>query len=304
MLGPGPGQAGVALGANLQSKTAAGTAGATENLPVRRPLDLVFMGTPAFAATILAQLIDQATGCPRVYSQPPRPAGRGHRLNPRRCICSPGNTGSRCATRRHAAQQDEQAAFCEPRTDAAVVAAYGLILPAAYSARAAFRLRQRARLAAAALARRSADPAGFAGRRPGDRRHDHADGGRARYRPDPAAGRGAGRPRSDRPPGFRPSSRSSAARLLLAALDGIVQGRLAPQPQPPEGVTYAPNIRRDEAWLDWRRGSVELERRVRALANPGPGPFSRPAASASGCYAATTCRARRSACRARCSTTG
>src|SRR5579862_6455570 len=47
-----------------------------------RPLDLIFMGTPEFAATILAALIDAGHRVGVVYTQPPRPAGRGHRLQP------------------------------------------------------------------------------------------------------------------------------------------------------------------------------------------------------------------------------
>ena len=46
------------------------------------PLDLIFMGTPEFAAAILAVLIDAGQRMRVVYTQPPRPAGRGHRLQP------------------------------------------------------------------------------------------------------------------------------------------------------------------------------------------------------------------------------
>src|SRR5260370_40170478 len=45
------------------------------------PLDLIFMGTPDFAATILTGLIDAGHRVRVVYTQPPRPAGRGHRLH-------------------------------------------------------------------------------------------------------------------------------------------------------------------------------------------------------------------------------
>ena len=40
------------------------------------------MGTPEFAATILAALIEAGHRILAVYTQPPRPAGRGHRLQP------------------------------------------------------------------------------------------------------------------------------------------------------------------------------------------------------------------------------
>ncbi|MGC2522147.1 MAG: methionyl-tRNA formyltransferase, partial [Stellaceae bacterium] len=43
-------------------------------------MDLAFMGTPPFAATILAALLAAGHQILAVYTQPPRPAGRGHRL--------------------------------------------------------------------------------------------------------------------------------------------------------------------------------------------------------------------------------
>ena len=59
-------------------------------------------------------------------------------------------------------------------------------------------------------------------------------------------------------------------RLMLEALDGVAAGTLMARPQPEEGVTYAPKIRREEARLDWREPADALERRVRAFA-PAPG---------------------------------
>jgi methionyl-tRNA formyltransferase len=61
-------------------------------------------------------------------------------------------------------------------------------------------------------------------------------------------------------------------RLMLAALDGVAEGRLPARPQPQEGVTYAPKLRREEGRLDWRMHSTDLERRVRAF-DPWPGSF-------------------------------
>src|SRR6266571_4172295 len=94
------------------------------------PLDLVFMGTPEFAATILAALIAAGHRIRAVYTQPPRPAGRGHRSRPSPVQMLAGEHGLpvRCPTSlRDPAAQAEFAAF---GADAAVVAAYGLILPA------------------------------------------------------------------------------------------------------------------------------------------------------------------------------
>ena len=100
--------------------------------PPRKPFDLVFMGTPAFAATILAALIAAGHHILAVYTQPPRPAGRGHRpqaspvqlLAAQRqlALCSP------VSLRTAEAQSD----FAALGADAAVIAAYGLILPPSF----------------------------------------------------------------------------------------------------------------------------------------------------------------------------
>src|ERR1700739_2816452 len=87
------------------------------------------MGTPAFAATILGALIEAGHRIVAVYTQPPRPAGRGHRPQPSagQSLAAQRALPVRCpATLRDAA---EQAAFAALGADAAVVAAYGLILP-------------------------------------------------------------------------------------------------------------------------------------------------------------------------------
>jgi methionyl-tRNA formyltransferase len=57
------------------------------------------------------------------------------------------------------------------------------------------------------------------------------------------------------------------------AIDGIRAGTLRAQPQPPEGVTFAPKIEREQARLDWTRPAVELERVVRAM-QPAPAAFT------------------------------
>jgi methionyl-tRNA formyltransferase len=60
------------------------------------------------------------------------------------------------------------------------------------------------------------------------------------------------------------------ARLVLEALDGLAAGRLVPRPQPEDGASYARKLRREEGRLDWRLPAAQLERAVRAL-NPAPG---------------------------------
>ncbi|HTV87421.1 MAG TPA: methionyl-tRNA formyltransferase, partial [Stellaceae bacterium] len=88
------------------------------------------MGTPEFAATILDALIDAGHEMRAAYTQPPRPAGRGHRLqaSPVQELAERHGIPVHCpASLRRAEVQAEFAALA---ADAAVVAAYGLILPA------------------------------------------------------------------------------------------------------------------------------------------------------------------------------
>ncbi len=60
------------------------------------------------------------------------------------------------------------------------------------------------------------------------------------------------------------------ADLLIETLPEYVAGKLIPQPQPQEGSTYAPMLRKEDGLLDFTRPAIELERRVRAM-NPWPG---------------------------------
>jgi methionyl-tRNA formyltransferase len=59
------------------------------------------------------------------------------------------------------------------------------------------------------------------------------------------------------------------ADAVLDAIDGLLVGRITPQPQPDAGATYARKIERREAVIDWTRDAVELDRQVRAF-NPRP----------------------------------
>src|SRR5438552_757775 len=93
------------------------------------PLDLIFMGTPEFAATILAALIAAGHRVRAVYTQPPRPSGRGHRLQPSPVQALAEQHGLPVHAPTTLRDPAAQAEFAAIPADAAVVAAYGLILP-------------------------------------------------------------------------------------------------------------------------------------------------------------------------------
>src|SRR5690606_37034735 len=94
-------------------------------------LRLAFLGTPDFAVPTLAALQDAGHEIACVYSQPPRPAGRGHKPRPSPVQAFAEAHGLAVRTPTSLRPASEQAAFAQLGLDAAVVVAYGLILPPA-----------------------------------------------------------------------------------------------------------------------------------------------------------------------------
>jgi methionyl-tRNA formyltransferase len=235
------------------------------------PLDLVFMGTPEFAATILDGLIAAGHRMRAVYTQPPRPAGRGHRLlpTPVQELAERHGLPVHCPASLRSA--DAQAEFAAIPADAAVVAAYGLILPApvlhaprlgCLNVHASIlpRWRGAAPIQRAILAGDSETGITIM------QMDEGLDTGpillqeRVPIGPETAA-----EELSEQLAGL-------GARLMVEALDGLARGALLPRLQPAAGVTYAAKLRREEARLDWRRPAAALERQVRAF-DPWPGAF-------------------------------
>lgn len=92
---------------------------------------LAFMGTPVFAAQALAALIAAGHEIAAVYAQPARPAGRGQKPQPSPVESLARDHGLPVFTPVSLKSPEEQAAFAALNLDAAVIAAYGLILPRA-----------------------------------------------------------------------------------------------------------------------------------------------------------------------------
>jgi methionyl-tRNA formyltransferase len=92
---------------------------------------IVFMGTPAFAVPTLAALDDAGHEIAAAYTQPPRPSGRGKKLQPSavQVEAEIRHIPVRCPPSLKSAEAQAELAALEP--DLAVVAAYGLILPQA-----------------------------------------------------------------------------------------------------------------------------------------------------------------------------
>lgn len=236
-------------------------------------LRLVFMGTPDFAVPALQALIEAGHEIACVYTQPPRPTGRGQKPKPSPVQRLAEGAGLALRTPESFRDPDEVQAFVELETDAGVVVAYGLILPSEVIA--APRLGCLNAHASLLPRWRGAAPierALLAGDRETGvtviRLEEKLDAGpivlsrRVPISPATTA------------QDLHDELARLAGPLLLEALEGIASGRLTPRPQPAEGVSYAPKVRKEEGRIDWHRPPEEIERKVRAL-SPSPGAYFR-----------------------------
>ena len=87
------------------------------------PLHLIFMGSPDFSVPALAALLDAGHDIVAVYSQPPRPAGRGHKEKPSAVHAFALEHGLTVHTPVSLKGEDEQAALAALGADACVVVA-------------------------------------------------------------------------------------------------------------------------------------------------------------------------------------
>lgn len=92
-------------------------------------LRIVFMGTPDFSVPTLAEIVGAGHEVVAVYSQPPRPAGRGMAERPSPVHAFASSMGIPVRTPKSLKGTPEQEAFAALGADAAVVVAYGLLLP-------------------------------------------------------------------------------------------------------------------------------------------------------------------------------
>jgi len=225
------------------------------------------MGSPEFSVPALRAL-HAGHDIAAVYCQPPRPAGRGQAVRPCPVQAAAERLGLAVRTpvrlRRDAAAQ---AAFAALDLDAAVVAAYGLILPPAMLAAPR---RGCLNIHASLLPRwRGAAPI-QAAILAGD-----AETGITIMQMDVGLDTGPTLLREAVPitaettaAALHDTLAALGARLILRAMDEDP----AEVPQP-EGATYAPKLAREDGRMDWRHDAASLDRRVRAL-NPWPGTFT------------------------------
>jgi len=238
-------------------------------MPAPGRLRLAFMGTPDFAVPSLSALLDAGHEVACVYCQPPRPAGRGHHVQRSPVHVLAESRGLPVRTPKSLRPPEAQAEFAALGLDAAVVAAYGLILPVP--------VLDAPRLGClnvhASLLPR------WRGAAPIHRALLAGDAETGVTIMQVEAGLDTGPMLlAESVPITATATASSlhdqlaalGARMIVEALDGVAAGRLTATPQPAEGVTYAAKLEREEGRLDWTRPAADLERRVRAL-TPWPG---------------------------------
>ena len=227
------------------------------------------MGTSGFAVPSLERLIALGHSVQAVYTQPPRPSGRGHASQRTPMHEAAMRLGLPVETPATLRSPEVQAKFVGYAPDVAVVGAYGLLLPRAIldaprlgcinlHASLLPRWRGAAPIERALLA--------------GD-----TETGLSIFRMEEGldtgplyAMRALPLGPHDNAPEVHARLAGLAAEMLPSVVDDLLAGRAVARPQPAEGVTYAPKLAKEEGRLDFTRPAAELERALRAL-NPKPG---------------------------------
>lgn len=230
------------------------------------------MGTPDFAVPALSELVAAGHEVVAVYTQPPRPRGRGHRLKPSPVGQLAADYGLDVRTPRSLKTAEEATALEAMQPDVAVVVAYGQILP-----RRILDIPRHGclNLHGSLLPRwRGAAPiqrAIMAGDQVTGvqvmRMEEGLDTGPVLLSETvPIADDDTFQSLHDR-------MAPIGASLLPRALAALERGGLTETPQADDGVTYAEKITPDEARVDWRAPAAAIDRQIRGL-SPFPGAFT------------------------------
>jgi methionyl-tRNA formyltransferase len=221
---------------------------------------IIFMGSPDFAVPSLEALVESGHEVVCVYSQPPRPAGRGKGARRTAVHERAEQLGIEVRTPRTLRDEQQQAQFRSLDADLAVVAAYGLILPkpildapeqGCVNVHASLlpRWRGAAPIQRAILAGDEVSGVTIM------RMDEGLDTGPMLLKRQlDIGGKNAGQVTED------------LAKLGASALIEWLQHPTPPEPQHDDGATYASKIDKAEARIDWSSGAEKIERQVRAFA--------------------------------------
>lgn len=235
-----------------------------------KKLNVIFMGTPAFALPALEALISSEHEVVSVYSQPPRPRGRGHKLQ-----LSPTHElaqmhGIPVFTPATLKAAEAQAEFAALDADIAVVVAYGLILPQAIlnapthgcvniHPSALPRWRGAAPIQRTIMAGDTTTEICIMNMDAGlDTGDVYLRSETVAIAPEMNAGN------------LHDVLAKRSAPLLIQTLEAIASGAATATPQAEDGVTYADKIRKEESRIDWSWPAEKIKHHIRGLA-PSPG---------------------------------
>ena len=232
-------------------------------------LRLAFMGTPDFAVPSLAALFDAGHHIAAVYSQPPRRAGRGQKERPSPVHAWAEEHDLEVRTPESLRDAAAQTAFADLALDAAVVAAYGLILPkpileaprlGCLNVHASLLPRWRG---AAPIQRAILDGDSETGIAIMVMEEGLDTGPVLRMETVPIT--------ADTTAGaLHDTLAALGGRMIAPALTDYDAGRITPQPQDDVGMTYAKKIDKGEAEINWHEPAEAVVRRINAFA-PWPG---------------------------------
>jgi methionyl-tRNA formyltransferase len=218
---------------------------------------LAFMGTPDFAVSALAELVAAGHEVAAVYTQPPRPRGRGQEVKPSPVQAFAESLGLPVRTPLSMRDPAEIEAFRALELDAAAVVAFGQILPrdvleaprfGAFNLHASLlpRWRGAAPIQRAIMAGEGLD-----------------EGPILLSETVPIAWDETAATLHDK-------LAAVGASLLPRALASIQRGGQHETPQPEAGATYARKITPQQTRIDWTRSAPEVDRHIRGL-SPFPG---------------------------------
>ncbi len=232
-------------------------------------LRLVFMGTPDFAVPTLLEVVGGGHDVAAVYTRAPRPAGRGMALNPSPVAREAERFGLPVLTPKTLRDADAAVAMRAHGADAAVVVAYGLILPQAildtfplgsFNLHASLlpRWRGAAPIHRAIMAGDKETGVMVMKMDEGLDTGPIAMAQRVAIGPDVTTG------------DLHDELARLGAKLMLIALGALERGSLTVTPQAAEGATYADKIDKRETRIDWTQPWNKVHDHCRGL-SPFPG---------------------------------
>ncbi|MBU6234216.1 MAG: methionyl-tRNA formyltransferase [Alphaproteobacteria bacterium] len=231
---------------------------------------IVFMGTPQFAVPALDALVAAGHNVVAVYSQPPRPAGRGQQVQKSPVQLCAEKHGIPVFTPKTLKTPEPQAEFAAHNADVAIVAAYGLILPKAVLDAPKHGC---INIHASLLPRwRGASPIQHAIWM-GD-----AQSGVTIMQMDVGLDTGAMLKKGTVPitqqttcQQLHDALSAMGGKLVIEVLENI--NSLSPEKQDDAQSNYAPMLKKEDGKIDWSQPASRIDCQIRAL-NPWPGTFT------------------------------